>query len=809
MPKAISVFAAKKKPHFSAANTFTLSGATSGTTSVAVTYTVTPNRFMGATVVVTPAASNGGTVDPATLTFAAGTTQAQTFTVTRASDGTSSVSISNNGGLANSGSPISLTTSSGASVTDDWSSRIAGSGVSWYHNFDTASEVNQFRWSSGYSGGNDPLALGDDGPRVQHIASGGADGGAFLRVTYPLGANTGGSYWYRPFSALTGATNGRGVNDPGAGGTITPATFTVSDGSSTLYTWSSGSAPGWYGSATDVAANPTKYQGTDFYLQVRCRRAQTPGPPPDSGSFTNITGKHVWLTATPGTATAQEIVTYGQSAGEDVVGQQGRHRMYGGFNFAPFGGNSQDNETTTIDNRDGTSDWRWTGGWDTLLYHVTPGPEGGTGSNRGRLEVWAQRDLTQFPAESGRYTKIWDTAYTNHYTSGSNSSGAPYLPGWNALILGIYHNGSQFTTTSFEYDYDQVIFSKGQYITAPVDTSVFPSWYPASAGTIVTVPSSSTTALSAAQANGSSSYPGGAALTAPWSGGALVHLSGQPYLVVKGGGHSDSAYNGMVKFGPLAGSGSNTPTWSLFLTASSLGSVQDAVLYSDGRASATHTYNNLVGIDDAVYEMAMDGRYQTGDSAQNHFRYTSSGATSRAANIRTGQYGAGAYYNGKVYYITGANAFDRLRIYDVAANSWSSEGNADIALGLNIAAAVDTARGKMFVTDGATGVYWDLNTLTRTTGRNAPASFSRSLEYDPHRDAFVSYESGSQTLRELSASSLAAGGNPSWTTRAFTGSTPVSSDPAGTFGRFRYVPALKGYLVAPTQSSSVYFFRSA
>jgi hypothetical protein len=338
--------------------------------------------------------------------------------------------------------------------------------VVWYHNFDSAAEVNQFRWSGGYSGGNDPSSKGADGNRVQWVSSGGVDNGAFLRLTYPLGANTGSSYWYRPFNALTGATNGRGQDDPGAGGTIRPVAFNVSDGSSTLYSWGLQSNPGWYGSPSDQAANPSKYQGNDFYLQVRVRRSGTPGKPPDSSQYSNITGKLVWFTTTNATATAQEIVTYGQSASEDVVGQQPRHRMYGGYNFTPFGGNSQHNETTTIDNRDSPSDWRYSGGWDTLLYHITPGSEGGTSSNRTRIEVWAQHDLTLFPAESGQYTKIWDLHYTGHYATGGNSVGAPDFPGWNALILAIYHNGSQFTTTGFNYDYDQVIFSKSS-IPAP------------------------------------------------------------------------------------------------------------------------------------------------------------------------------------------------------------------------------------------------------------------------------------------------------------------------------------------------------
>lgn len=341
----------------------------------------------------------------------------------------------------------------GGDAAADWATRISGPGVVWYHSFDNAAEVNQFRWTNGYGSGNDPSALGAGGNLVTHQTSGGADGGGFMRLTYPLGSASGrgGSYWQRPFNPLTGAGNGRGQNDPGANGTLTPVAFSVSNGSGTTYNWGNSSNPGWYMHPTHQASYPGKFQGHDFYLQVRVRRAERPGPPPDGGGYTNITGKNIWFTTTNGSYTNQEIVTYGQSAGEDVVNQYGRHRMYGGYNYNPFGG-SQHNETDAISNLN--VGWRYSGGWDTLLYHVTPGPDSGTGSNRTRLEVWA--------AQQGQtsYTKIWDILYTGHFDTGSNSAGAPNLPGWNGLILAIYHNGSAFSTTAFNFDYDQVIFSK-------------------------------------------------------------------------------------------------------------------------------------------------------------------------------------------------------------------------------------------------------------------------------------------------------------------------------------------------------------
>jgi hypothetical protein len=365
---------------------------------------------------------------------------------------------------ASSGATLGTTSNVNLTIVEaaagDWATRISGPGVVWYHTFDNAAEVNQFRWTGAYNSGNDPLGLGDGAQYVTHQTSGGADGGGYLRIHYPLGSTSGrgNSSWWRPFNPLTGATNGRGSNDPGANGTLTPVAWGASNGSGTLLQWTSTATnPGFYGHATEVAAAPTKFQGNDYYVQFRVRRAIAPGPPPDTGSFTNITGKSFWLTTTVFSNPAQELVTYGASVGNgDVAGVQPRHNVYVGQNFGNIV--SQPNVSVATSNWD--LNWRYTGGWDTLLYHITPGTQNGTGSNRTRIEVWAQRDLTLFPAESGQYTKIWDVTYTQGFTTGSNSTGAPSYNGWNALLLSAYHNGAAFTTSAFNQEYDQVIFSK-------------------------------------------------------------------------------------------------------------------------------------------------------------------------------------------------------------------------------------------------------------------------------------------------------------------------------------------------------------
>ena len=349
-----------------------------------------------------------------------------------------------------------------------------------------------------------------------------------------------------------------------------------------------------------------------------------------------------------------------------------------------------------------------------------------------------------------------------------------------------------------------------------VTVTGFPAWLPA-VGACVEI-ASGTTIGSAVRAMGGNSYGGTDPddIVDPWSGGALVYVSGQPYLVVMGGGHGDSAFNGIVKFGPLFGAGSSTPTWSSFLAASAVGDVRDDFTYLDGRQTSTHSYNNLVGVGDTLYSVRTDGNYSTGNSSPLGFKFTPSGQTAIASYPGAGNLFCGtAHYDGRIYAIGGNGQFDQLRIYNIAANTYSTEGNAAIAFSNHVGGAVDSTRGKLLVIAGpgggalSTSAYWDLGALTRQLNVDRPPGWIYSLMFDPDRDAFVSVQSGSLVVQEASAATLAAGSGAVWTTRTFTGPTLPATPPNGQYGRTQYVPELKGYIHAPGLESSVYFFRSA
>jgi len=329
----------------------------------------------------------------------------------------------------------------------DWAARIADAGVVWYHNFDTQSELDQFRWMNGYGGGNDPLAADTNSPQATWVPAGGADGGGYVQFMRPQVLVAGGGsvpqdnlHWWRPFNPLTGASNGRGVDDPGANGTIPLSTFTPTDQGSQTARWSSTDNPrgGWYGHPDD---QNSFYQGREFYLQIRVMadpRRSTPGNI-DIGKFTNIT-------TTNAAHSNQQLVTYaGYWSGAASVGMPNIHNVYDGYGsttpLADLGSGPIENPTNP--------QWSYSFGWDTLLYHVVPGHSGVSDT---LFEVWAARE------GETTYTKIWQTTYMARYSSGTEDYKV-HRPGWNAFMLWIFHNGAAMS--EFWQRYDQIIFSHG------------------------------------------------------------------------------------------------------------------------------------------------------------------------------------------------------------------------------------------------------------------------------------------------------------------------------------------------------------
>jgi hypothetical protein len=333
--------------------------------------------------------------------------------------------------LAIAGGTSVTTACSGGSAEADWLARTSGSGVVWFHDFRTAAEVNAFRWSPGYGGGNDPLARDDTGPRVRHVANDGFGGGGCLEILRPAGSSEG-STWIRPFAPLNAPGNGKSANDPGAGGTVPRRTWSASDGGnqSANFTY------GWYGHTSYQSADPTHFDGNEFWMQMRVKR----DPRRVSNGNQNVTvGKlnYIAIMETSAGAPLQELVIY--SNGGPTAGQN-NFRIYGGAAYfeelsQEAGSNIQPGGTSAI--------WQWnSGSWDTVMYHMVMGRQG---VDETLIEV--------FGAHAG------ETAFTKFWVQTFPYVGFDVRKGLQALICSTYNNAASMPQDYVER-WTQIIFSK-------------------------------------------------------------------------------------------------------------------------------------------------------------------------------------------------------------------------------------------------------------------------------------------------------------------------------------------------------------
>jgi hypothetical protein len=331
----------------------------------------------------------------------------------------------------------------------DWLARINGPGVVWFNGFLNKAEVDLYRWASSV-GGNDPGATAADASKMAWSSSGGP-GSTFpyLSITRPAGTAETDTVWWRPFSAFTGATNGKGTNDPGAGGTVTPQAWIPQGNVNEFVQWNKG----WYTQNSSLAQD-----GTDFYVQIRVKM-----DPNASAPGMNDPCKLIELGITQRTFTSQNLVTYlNGSYGNPALNF---HRMYMNYNVTPIeqddtlgrpgqqvGGDLSNYGTgqyCNISTNTGRC-WAYSSGWDTLLYHIIPGNVAGTTPST--IQVWAAHE------GATSYTKIWDLQVLSGWQ-------APGQEGWNQIYLATYCNGFN-QPLGFTSRYAQIIFSK-QFIPCP------------------------------------------------------------------------------------------------------------------------------------------------------------------------------------------------------------------------------------------------------------------------------------------------------------------------------------------------------
>lgn len=306
-----------------------------------------------------------------------------------------------------------------ATSGSDWQTRISAAGVVWYQPLSSAAEVSAFRWSLGFSSGNDPNASGTNAANVRLITD--SDGLPCMECFYPANSSPNSVHWIRPFSPLN-TGSGKAVNDPADGGALTVRAWAPTSGGGQTSGWNHG----FYTHASNagqILSGGTR-DGAEYYIQLRVKMdPQRKSAVSNDGD--NRVGKLVWFTTCEDSFVPGEHVTYSYGDGGNQ-GFQNYLRVYVARNGTtdPLNPGSRIQEGSDV-----AQDWYYSGGWDTLLYHVRPGQNNvASGTNSTKLEIWAAHE------GETTYTKIWSQEY---------SVDGWFRGGHNALMLTFYNNGDR------------------------------------------------------------------------------------------------------------------------------------------------------------------------------------------------------------------------------------------------------------------------------------------------------------------------------------------------------------------------------
>jgi len=286
-----------------------------------------------------------------------------------------------------------------------------------------------------------------------------------------------------------------------------------------------------------------------------------------------------------------------------------------------------------------------------------------------------------------------------------------------------------------------------------------------------------------------------------------------------GGGHNDYAGN-EVEVLDLT---KETPGWATLLAPSS--SQQNGSYYADGRPTSRHNYHgsHVNEIDNRI--MLFGGaQYSSGAILNTVDSFNLSGNTYNPAgthpNMPSGIVGAEVRptcvdpRTGDVYVFGGSSSGSLGSVV-----KWTRSTNtmgAATSLGGGQAdreacACWDSTRNVIVMIYSNTMRIYDPAgpsfTSVSITGASIPSPNSADFQgnstvYVPALDAFLHYlGTGGGAVYKIDAATRVA------TNLGTTGGTSIASGAHGSWGRFRYVPQLRGVVYAPTHAGNVWFLR--
>lgn len=370
--------------------------------------------------------------------------------------------------------------------------------------------------------------------------------------------------------------------------------------------------------------------------------------------------------------------------------------------------------------------------------------------------------------------------------------------------------------------------------------AVLPSWLSAIApGQWGALPSS---AFSSSGVGWSGTHPGGTGnytkVVGAWSGGVLntvgLYISGAfvpgIFLVLFGGGHNDYGGNELYAYGPLE---SNTPTWSR-VTDPTIPAPLDVARDGSGNPVSRHTYDSL------VYLRTQNKMLCIGAPVIHNISNTLNvgdlfdfavdpGSVNPWSNVDAGFPAFGAVAGGMTNGVSGYDPatgkawavgkgnFQAIANFDAATSTWAEWAIDNPLLPSDSKAGLDPDHSLLVFITSAGGVQaWDLRgtpvVYSPTVTGTGPGIGGLALEWDLTHGRFGCRPKTGATMYFLTPGADPYSGGDAWAWSSLIpagGVTPADQVATGTFGRWRRVDALGGYLLMPTADDPVYFYRDA
>lgn len=313
-----------------------------------------------------------------------------------------------------------------------------------------------------------------------------------------------------------------------------------------------------------------------------------------------------------------------------------------------------------------------------------------------------------------------------------------------------------------------------------------------------------------------------------WSGGAFATtLGSRGSLLIHGGGHSDYQGNEIYAFDVATGLWSKlySPGSSCTLSTSFGGSPANS-------PCASHTYDTLE-FSPVTNEFIKVGSTSDGPSVTGTNRV-------RAYNVLTGAWRLLGQVSGQSAspdddFESSFTAWDSNRNLVWWHGGWRANGGSNLAKINPVTNAITTYSGIQSIDQYAQMAYDpsrqilviieaahdELHVIDVTTGTpviytnrtmSGPAlPQAAGFDYDPIADKFVVYDGGTTIYTITPPATWASNKSASWTmaNASATGASPGASAENGTFGRFRYAPALCAFVVTNSTTGGVYAYQTA